>query len=157
MGWGGVWRGIMCIRSGNKEQLGKVTSRWWKRELSAERGAGAHLAGRRQGHMKQQEAFKLLWLLQCSRKGGRGTLSHEGRKLLRPTCKELHLHFQVTDTGRIKHTSWVMEKVVDVMKCYHRAPALHPFPNRSLPSAVMHSPQMQQEFRKHLMWSVFHF
>lgn len=38
-------------------------------ELSAERGAGAHLAGRRQRHMKQQEAFKLLWLLQCSRKG----------------------------------------------------------------------------------------
>lgn len=39
-------------------------------ELSPERRAGVHLVGRSQGDVQQQEAFKLLWLLQGSRKGG---------------------------------------------------------------------------------------
>lgn len=63
-------------------------------------------------------------------------LPHEHGKLLRPTRKELQLHFQVTKTECIKHASWVMEKDEHVMKCYHRAPALHSFTYPSLPKAL---------------------
>ena len=42
-----------------------------------------------------------------------------------PTCKELHLHFQVAQIWCIKYTSQVAEKEKRVMKCYHETAALH--------------------------------
>ena len=42
-----------------------------------------------------------------------------------PTCKELHLHFQVAKLWCIKYASQVTEKEKRVMKCYHETAALH--------------------------------
>lgn len=61
------------------------------------------------------------------------------RKLLRPTNKELHLHFQVTKIGCIKETSQVTEKEQHVMKHYRETPAL-----RAFTTQVFCKPQLPQ-------------
>lgn len=104
-------------------------------ELSPERREGAHLV---QGSFKA--AGKEGGGTQDSRCGCQGgwTLSHKPHwELSRPTCKALHLYFQVTKIGCIKYVSWVMEKEKHVMKCYHTTPGLHSLTMKSSTSCSL--------------------